>query len=77
MRSSPTRSTEDGGSHRGPCGHRQGRVWAGSGEADIGRVSEVRGSLWCTSGFGSSPDSGSTISSSSATSRTGLGAMKQ
>jgi hypothetical protein len=55
MRSSLTRSTEDGGSHRGPCGRQRCRAHAGSKEADTWRVGEVRRSLWCTSGFDSSP----------------------
>jgi hypothetical protein len=55
MRSSLTRSTEDGGSHRGPCGRQRCRAHAGSKEADTWRVDEVGRSLWCTSGFDSSP----------------------
>jgi hypothetical protein len=80
MRSSPTQSIEDGGSHRGPCGRRRGRARAGDREVDTGRVGEVggKGVLWCTSSFGSSSSGGSSaVSSSSATSHTGLGVMKR
>jgi hypothetical protein len=52
-RSSPMRTTRNGGSHRGPCGYSQGRVRAGDEEADTTKIGKVTGSMWCTSGFSS------------------------
>jgi hypothetical protein len=71
MRSTSTWSTEDGGSHHSLRGRRWGRARAGDEEVDMrkdGEVGEGRG-LWCSSGFGSSPNGGGGRSSSSATKR--------
>jgi hypothetical protein len=69
MRSSPTRSTEGGGSHHGLRGRWRGQAWAADEEVDTRKDNEVSegGGLWCSSGFGSSPGG----SSSSAASRAG------
>jgi hypothetical protein len=69
IRSSPTQSTEDGDSHRGPCHHQRCQAKAGDEKADTRTVGEVVESLWCTSGFGSSSGGDGGVSSSSATSR--------
>jgi hypothetical protein len=64
-------STEDGDPHRGPYDRWHGRLRAGDKGVDTRSVGEVGGSLWCTSGFGSSPSSSGGIAPSSTTSRTG------
>jgi hypothetical protein len=64
-----TRSTEDGGSHHGLRRHRRGRAWAGDKEADMRKDVKVRGGLWCSSDFGSSPGVGGGGSSSLVTKR--------
>jgi hypothetical protein len=43
MRSTPTQSTEDGGSHHGFRGRRWDRARTGNEEVDMKNVGEVRG----------------------------------
>jgi hypothetical protein len=69
MRTTPTRSMEDGGSHNGLRGRCRGR--AGDEESDTRKNGKVGGGggLCCSSGFGSSPGGSGGGSSSSSTKR--------
>jgi hypothetical protein len=71
--SSPTRSTEDGDSHRGPCESRRWSVRAGDEEAGKRGFSKVAGSVWRSFGSGSFFSGGGKVSSSLASGRAGLG----
>jgi hypothetical protein len=64
MRSTPTLSMEDVGSHNDLYRHCQGRTWAGDDEPEGGG-----GGLCCSSGFDYSPGGGGGGSSSSSTKR--------
>jgi hypothetical protein len=70
MRSTPTLSMEDGGSHNGLRECCRGRAQAGDDEPDTRKNGKVGGGgLCCSSGFGYSPSGSGGGSSSSSTKR--------
>jgi hypothetical protein len=69
MRSTPTLSMEDGGSHNSLRECCRGRAQAGDDEPDTRKNGKVRRGLCCSSGFGYSPGGSGGGSSSSSTKR--------